>query len=238
MKMAFVPGPGVLLFGLLASVCVQAAQPLTAVQDAVAAAYGKSTVEGTRLVQSAAVEDEPKLWHLFADDPHRPGELVKIGVTREADGKTWSAQTLGSGELLQRVPPAKLDLAKVKVGPVEARRTAEQGAALARVTFVKVGYQLVTQVETGIPEWALTLYGEQGHDIGFVVVSAETGAVIHQDFSAPEPPSTAGKKSKKDAEIDSGEDAARAVKRGMRRAWDWTEHAGRETKGFFRELFR
>lgn len=216
----------------------QAAQPMLPVRDAVSAAYGKATADGIRLLKSAQVEGEPVLWHVFADDPHRAGHLVKVGVSRETAGKTWTAQALGSGQLLQRVPPARLELARVKVGPVEARRTAAQGAALARALFVKAEYQLVTQPSTGAPEWALTLFDAQGQDIGFVVLSAETGAVIHQDFSTPTPPGAPPGKKKGDDSIDTGEEAARAVKRGMRRAWDWTENAGRQTRGFFRELFR
>lgn len=214
----------------------QAAQPLAPVRDAVNTVFGKATTEGARLLKSPQVEGEPMLWHLFADDPHRPGELVKIGVSRETGGQTWTAQALGSGQLLQKVPPARIDLAKVKVGPVEARRTAEQGAALARAEFSRVEYQLALQPASGALEWALTLFDAKAQEVGFVVLSAETGAIVHQDFSPPPPPG-ASSKSNKDS-IDSGEEAARAVKQGARRAWEWTEKAGRETRGFFRELFR
>ncbi len=227
--------PGLLLC-LFSASSSRAAQPLQPALDAVSLAYGKSTTDGARLLKSSQVEGEPLLWHLFADDPHRSGELVKIGVSREAGGKLWTAQALGSGQLLQRVPPARIELARVKVGPLEARRTAAQGAALARVAFDKVEFQLAMQPASGAPEWALTLFDAQGQEIGFVVLSAETGAVVHQDFTPPPPPGTDAKPNKDS--IDSGEEAARAVKRGARRAWEWTEKAGRETKGFFRELFR
>lgn len=230
--------PACLLLGCLLPLAEsRAAQPLLPVRDAVALAYGQTTAEGARLLKSAAVEGEPTLWHLFTDDPHRDGDLLKIAVSREPGGKTWTAQSAGSGQLLQRVPPERVDFTRVKVGPVEARRAAAQGAALARATFEKTEFQLATQPTTGAPEWALTLFDAQGNETGFVVVSAETGAVIHQDFTALEAP-VAGKKNKDDGDIDSGEEAARAVKRGVRRAWNWTEKAGRETKGFFRELFR
>ena len=232
--------PNFLLSGVLVVLsgwsASEAAQPLLPVRDAVNAVYGKATTDGARLLKSPQVEGEPVLWHLFADDPHRAGELVKIGISREVAGKTWTAQALGSGQLLQKVPPARIDLEKVKVGPVEARRTAEQGAALARTEFSRVEYQLAMQPASGAAEWALTLFDAKLQEVGFVVLSAETGAVVHQDFTPPPLPGAAPK-SKKDS-IDSGEEAARAVKDGARRAWEWTEKAGRETRGFFRELFR
>ncbi len=228
-----------LLICLITPVKSRAAQPLLPVRDAVAQAYGNATADGARLLKSPAVEGEPTLWQLFSDDPHRAGDLLKVTVSRALGGKTWTAESAGSGQLLLRVPPARLDLTRVKVGPVEARRAAAQGAALARASFEKAEYQLATQPSTDSPEWALTLFDAEGNETGFVVVSAETGAVIHQDFtSADAAVADSRKKSKNDGDIDSGEEAARAVKRGVRRAWDWTEKAGRETKGFFRELFR
>ncbi len=239
MKRSFLRG-FYLLVCLTATAAAQAVQPLLPVRDAVAADYGKATADGVRLLKSDLAEGEPLRWSVFADDPHRTGDLIKLNVERQPGGKVWTAQSAGSGKLLQRVPPARLDFARVKVGPVEARRVASQGAALARATFAKVEYQLAVQPSNGAPEWALTLVDDQGREAGFVVLSAENGAVIHQDFTPPDAPvaGAGGKKSKSDEGIDSGEEAARAVKRGVRRAWDWTEKAGRETKGFFRELFR
>ena len=52
------------------------------------------------------------------------------------------------------------------------------------------------------------------------------------------PPVAGAQREKSGQAIESGEDAAKAVKQGARKAWDWTEKAGRETGGFFKELFR
>jgi hypothetical protein len=58
-----------------------------------------------------------------------------------------------------------------------------------------------------------------------------TGALVFQDWT----PRFATAPSLGDSE---GERAAKTVKRTARKAWNWTDKARTETKGFFRELFR
>jgi hypothetical protein len=224
-----------MFFGLAAD--ANAVEPLGPVKGVVMEAYGKVTADGIRLLKSELAAGEPLTWLVFAEDPHRMGDLIKLRVQREPGNGGWGVTTVGAGQLLQRVPPMRLDFAKVKVGPVEARRIASQGAALARTTFERVEFQLAMQPTTRSPEWAMVLADAAGKEVGFLVVSAESGAVIHQDFGRVQPLAvdSAGKGKVPD---EPGEEAARAVKRGVRKAWDWTEHAGKETRGFFRELFR
>lgn len=228
-----------MVFGsLLTTAAGMAAEPLLPQQKAVAEVFGKATVDATRLVKSERSKGEPLVWLVFSEDTHRQGELVKIRLERQPGTQAWRALSAGAGQLLQRVPPLRMNWAKVRVGPAEARLTAEQGAKLAKAVFDSVEYQLAMQPTNQSPEWALTLFDTQGKEMGFVVLSAETGAVVHQDFTGPVPPPVAQGAKRDDGEVDSGEEAARAVKRGARKAWDWTEKAGRETGNFFRELFR
>lgn len=222
----------------MGAACLVGAEPLLAQREALALAFGKATVTGTRLVKGERSKGDPLVWLVFAEDMHRRDDLVKLRLDRQAGREGWQVASVGAGELLQRVPPMRLDWAKVKVGPAEARLTAEQGARLAKAAFDQVEFQLATQPTTGLPEWGLTLFDVQGVEVGFVVLSAETGAVIHQDFGVVAPPVAGGRRAKSGPEIESGEEAARVVKRGARKAWDWTEKAGRETGGFFKELFR
>lgn len=229
------------VLGFAIEMCVAslgAAEPMAEAKEAVAAAFGKATVDATRLVKSERSKVDPFVWLVFAEDTHRKDELVKVRLDRQPGREGWQVTSGGAGQLLQRVPPMRLDWGKVKVGPAEARLTAEQGAKLAKAGFEQVEFQLATQPTTGAPEWGLTLFDGQGVEVGFVVVSAETGAVIHQDFGVVPPPVAGVQREKSGTEIESGEDAAKAVKRGARKAWDWTEQAGRETGGFFKELFK
>lgn len=210
------------------------------VKSAILEAHGRAVLDGLLLLKGEGVGSEPMVWTAFAVDPHRKGDLVKLNVERSPGQSAWMVRSTGAGNLLQRVPPARLDLARVKVGPMEALRAAQQGAALAKVPFVRAAFQLAAQAQTGVPEWALFLVDGAGKEVGFVVLSAETGAVTHQDFNI-QPPKGARPVANAGDSADvgqRGEEAAKAVKDGMRKAWDWTEQAGRETKGFFKELFR
>ena len=231
---------GALLFMFSVGSTLEAQEPMADIKSAILQGYGRATLEGLRLFKGESASSEPFIWTVFTMDPHRTGELIKLQVERAQGQKAWTVKSLGAGDLLTRMPPAKLDLSRVKVGPVEALRTAQQGAALAKVSFARVAYQLAAQPQTGLPEWALFLVDSAGAEVGFIVLSAETGAVTHQDFSMKPVRGAKGTPGSSDSSDGGqrGEEAAKAVKEGMRKAWDWTERAGRETKGFFKELFR
>ena len=73
-----------------------------------------------------------------------------------------------------------------------------------------------------------------GYEVGFCIISAETGAVRYQSWT---PKAVAGESRPTTPETE-GERAAKKVKAEVRKAWNWGENAGRRTGGFFRELFR
>lgn len=194
--------------------------------------YGAATSAGIVLVQSTASATEPGQWTVYARDPFRQGELVRAKLTQEARG--WAPTTDGAGsKLLGRIPPQTIAFNRIKYRSSDARKVAVQTAALAKTNFVAVSYQLAANATTGAPEWGLALQDTAGAEVGFVVISAETGAVIHQQWSnsytdtvpgAPPPDSK-------------GERAAEEVKRGARNAWEWTGDTGVEVGRFFRKLF-
>ena len=126
-----------------------------------------------------------------------------------------------------------IDFTRVRFRSSDARAAAAKAAVLAQATFVEVEYQLASNGSTGAPEWGLALRDDTGYEIGFCVVSAESGAVTYQDWT----PRFAGKPTDASGGVD-GERAAKSVKRAARKAWNWTEDARRETRNFFKELFR
>lgn len=196
---------------------------------AVSRAFGTAVAEKIVLLKGSATTGEPLEWKVYARDAFRPEETLRIHVKQE--GTLWTASAEGGGaRILDRVPTQPLNFAKLRYRSADARLAAGKSAALAQTTFAKVDYQLAANAETGVAEWGLALLDDTGYEVGFVVVSAETGAVTFQDWT-PRVPVTAGAD-------DEGERAARAVKRGVRKAWNWTDNARKETRGFFRELFR
>lgn len=197
---------------------------------AVAQSFGTATAESILLLKGTGTTAEPAEWTAYSRDAFRPEDVLRISVKLE--GAFWKAAPAGAGtRILDRVPTRPLDFKKLRYRSADARVVAAKSAALAQTTFVSIDYQLATNSETGTPEWGMALKDETGYEVGFVVVSAETGAVSFQDWS-PRVPSTAG------TPEDEGERAARAVKRAARKTWNWTDNARKETRGFFRELFR
>ena len=203
------------------------------VVKAVDETFGRHAASHIVLVKADATAlPEPQVWNVFATDSHRKGQLVKIRVAREQ--RDWKATSQGAGNLLQKVPPRFLDASQVAVNATSAREKAAAAAQLAQAKWATVEFQLATNGDTGEPEWALFLLDQKEREVGFVVVSAVSGAVLHQEFGGevmapPTPaPGTTGP----------GAEAAQSVKKGVRKAWNWTERAGRETGNFFRELFR
>jgi hypothetical protein len=167
----------------------------------------------------------------YSRDAFRQEEILRINVKYE--GLNWTATPDGAGsKVLTPAPPRILDFSRLHTRSADARVVAAKAAALAQANFVSVDYQLAANQETGAPEWGLALKDTIGHEIGFCVVSGETGALVYQDWTPRAPNSLTVK------DPSGGERAAQTVKRTARKAWNWTDKARTETKSFFRELFR
>ncbi|MEN3944209.1 hypothetical protein WJU23_23100 [Prosthecobacter sp. SYSU 5D2] len=201
------------------------------VPGAVAQSFGTAIAESIVLIKGSSTTAEPIEWTAYARDAFRPADILRISVKME--GPVWKASPAGAGtRILDRVPPMAIDFSKLRYRSADARVVAAKSAALAQTTFASIDYQLAANAETGTPEWGMAMKDDTGYEVGFVVVSAATGAVSFQDWSPKVPASTAND------EGDEGERAARAVKRAARKTWNWTDNARKETRGFFRELFR
>jgi len=200
------------------------------VPRAVGQSFGTRVAESLLLLKCTGPTTEPVEWTAYARDAFRADDLLRITV--KLDGSEWRATAAGAGgRILDRVPGRTLDFNRLRYRSADARVAAAKSAALAQATFASIDYQLAANPANGTPEWGLALKDDTGYEIGFVVVSAETGAVTFQDWT----PRVTGKVATEDNE---GERAARAVKRAARKAWNWTDHARQETRSFFRELFR
>lgn len=201
------------------------------VPAAVAQSFGTATAESIVLMKGSGTTAEPVEWTVYARDAFRPADILRITVKME--GPVWKATPAGAGtKILDRVPPMAIDFSRLRYRSADARVMAAKSAALAQTTFASIDYQLAANAETGTPEWGMALKDDTGYEVGFVVVSAATGAVSFQDWSPQVAASTAEEPG------DEGERAARSVKKAARKAWNWTDNARKETRGFFRELFR
>lgn len=219
-----------LLFaGLLTTVSSVSANP--EVPRAVAQSFGEAVAGNLLLLKGTGTTGEPVEWTAYSRDAFRTDEILRINV--KLDGPQWKAAPAGAGtKVLSPAPARTLDFARVRERSADARVVAAKAAALAQTTFVSVDYQLAANADTGAPEWGLALKDDTGFEVGFCVISAETGALTFQDWTprfgtaSVNPPAS------------EGERAAKAVKRTARKAWNWTDKARTETKSFFRELFR
>jgi hypothetical protein len=221
---------------LLGACLLAPAGPLRAnpeVLSAVGRQFGDSVQANVLLLKGSATVAEPEQWTAYARDTFRPREILRIQVQRE--NNVWTAAAAGSGtRVLDRAPGRPFDSQRLRVRSADARRAAAKAAVQAQAVFAGIDYQLAANPETGAPEWGLALRDDTGYEVGFVVVSAETGAVSFQDWT-PRVRTTA--RNPADA-AEGGEQAAKTVKRAARRAWNWTDNARKETGNFFRELFR
>jgi hypothetical protein len=195
--------------------------------------YGAATAEGILLLQAPATSGEPVQWSAVARDPFRNGDFVRTQITKQ--GNSWTLKADGAGDdLLRSVPPEAIPFSRVKINSTSARSIAAKAALASNTIFATVEYQLAVSRDNGSPEWGLALLNAEGAEVGFILISAETGAINMQDWAGQ-----AGVASRKGDEVgEKGERAAQGVKDTARRAWEWTDGARRETKSFFKELFR
>lgn len=195
--------------------------------------YGAATAEGIVLLQSPPSAAEPNQWAVFARDPFRPGEIVRSRLT--LTNNSWAPKADGAGgNLLGRVPPQAIPFNRVRFRTSDVRRIAQDNAVLARMNFVSVQYQLAANATTSAPEWGLALLDLNGAEVGFVVISAETGAVLHQQWGN----NYAGPNTDLPPPGSKAERAADEVKATARDAWQWSSESGREVGRFFKRLFR
>ncbi len=193
--------------------------------------FGQAVADNVLLLKGSGTTSEPVEWVAYTRDAFRQEEILRINLKYE--GTNWKASPDGAGsKVLSPVPARILDFSKLRTRSAEARVVATKAAALAQANFVSVDYQLAANTQTGAPEWGLALKDASGYEVGFCVVSGETGALIFQDWTPLTPPNGTAKAS------GGGERAAQSVKRTARKAWNWTDKARIETKSFFRELFR
>jgi hypothetical protein len=196
--------------------------------------YGVAVTEGILLLQAPAAAGEPVKWTVYARDPFRSGELLRSEISLK--GNSWIVKPTGAGDRLLRTrPPATLAFSRVKVRSAEARDIATRAAALAKTPFASIEYQLACNNSAAAPEWGLALLNAAGKEVGFILMNAETGVITHQQWASQVGvlPTPSGVE-----EGEKGAQAAQDLKDAARRAWRWTDDARKETKGFFKELFR
>jgi hypothetical protein len=198
---------------------------------AVAQSFGEAQASKIILVQATPNAADPQQWTVYAADAFRPTQQVRSIVT--LTGTLWKADPAGAGSLLNRTPPAPLDFNRVKVRSSAARDAVAKVASAANTSFATVAYQLAMN-DAGTPEWGLALNDSTGYEVGFCVVNAESGTVTFMSWT-PRGGQPATKGSDNNS---SGALAAQKVKDKARKAWNWTEKAGRETGNFFKELFK
>ncbi len=216
----------------LASFCIwnTAAEANPEIPRAVSQSYGEAVAKGILLLKGTATTAEPVEWTAYSRDAFRPEDILRISLKLE--GPLWKAAPAGAGgNILSPVPPLTLDFTRLRYRSADARTVAAKAAALAQSTFVSVEYQLAANATTGAPEWGMALKDETGYEVGFCIVSGETGALSFQDWT-PRVAAGGG------APQTEGERAAKAVKKTARKAWNWSDKARSETRSFFRELFR
>jgi hypothetical protein len=196
--------------------------------------YGVAVAEGILLLQAPASAGEPVKWSVYARDPFRTGQLIKTELTQQ--GRSWVVKPAGADDdLLRATPPTTIAFNRVKYTSTEARGIAARAAVDAKTSFATIEYQLACNKADTAPEWGLALLDAAGVEVGFLLVNAETGLITHQQWASQMAAAPKG------GDIDGGEKGARAaqdVKDAARRAWNWTDGARKETKSFFKELFR
>lgn len=228
MKTSFLLGLSLLLVG------ASALRANPEIATVISQEYGAATAERIVLLQSSPTAAEPVQWTVFARDPFRPGELVRSSLTLTANN-SWAPRADGAGgNLLGRVPTQPIPFNRVRFRTADARRIAQNNAALAKMNFISVQYQLAANATTSAPEWGLALLDTQGVEVGFVVISAETGAVLHQQWGN----NYAGPDTELPAPGSKAERAADDVKATAREAWQWSSENGREVGRFFKRLFK
>ncbi len=120
----------------------------------------------------------PKRWYVLARNPQKPGLLLRdplYSITIFGGQIAEVKRSLDARQVLRR---NFVDLAKVRVDSTDAFGIAREVLGSAGPKMRSASYQLTQRRPAADPIWEIWAYGKYDRYLGFVRVSASSGAVI------------------------------------------------------------
>ena len=117
---------------------------------------------------------QPSVWKIVLDDPHARGGIRELEVQ--------NGKIVGERTPLDRDAVSPMALTQLNLDSEGAFTVANQEADKLNKQFDHVDYILERGGDNGAPVWKLDLNDSKAGHVGSIVIAADTGNILHEDF--------------------------------------------------------
>ena len=117
---------------------------------------------------------QPSVWKIVLDDPHARGGIRELEVQ--------NGKIVGERTPLDRDAVSPMALTQLNLDSEGAFTVANQEADKLNKQFDHVDYTLQSGAGNGSPVWKLDLNDSKAGHVGSIVIAADTGNIVHEDF--------------------------------------------------------
>jgi len=117
---------------------------------------------------------QPPVWKIVLDDPRARGGIRELEVQ--------NGKVIGERTPLEHDAVSPMVLTQLNLDSEGAFTVANQEAQKLNLSFDHVDYVLQSGSGNGTPVWKLDLSDSKGGHVGAIVIAADTGNILHQDF--------------------------------------------------------
>jgi hypothetical protein len=166
----------VIFAGILLSLpfASMANDPAYAALRVVGKSRGEDTLKHVVELRGKGGVPQPSMWKIVLDDPRARGGIREIEV---AHGKI-----VGERTPLNHDTVTPMVLTQLNLDSEGAFTVANQEAQKLNKPFNHVDYVLRSGGGNGVPVWEMELSDSKAGHVGSIVIAADTGNILHEDF--------------------------------------------------------
>jgi hypothetical protein len=166
---------------LAAPFAVLAYDPAYTALRVVGKSRGEDTLKHVVEMRGRYGVPQPPVWKVVLDDPHARGGIRELEVQ---DGKI-----VGERTPLDHDAVSPMVLTQLNLDSEGAFTVANQEAQKLNMAFDHVDYVLQSGSGNGAPVWKLDMSDSKSGHVGVIVIAADTGNILHEDFAHGSEPS-------------------------------------------------
>ena len=159
---------------LAAPFAALANDPAYAALRVVGKSRGEDTLKHVVELRGRHGVPQPAVWKIVLDDPHARGGIREIEVQ---NGKITGERTP-----LDHDSVSPMVLTQLNLDSEGAFTVANQEAQKLNKPFDHVDYVLRSGGGNGLPVWELDMNDSKAGHVGVIVIAADTGNILHEDF--------------------------------------------------------
>jgi hypothetical protein len=148
--------------------------PAYAALRVVGKSRGEDTLKHVVQLRGRGGVPQPPVWKIVLDDPRARGGIREIEVQH--------GKIVGERTPLDHDAVSPMVLTQLNLDSEGAFTVANQEAQKLNKPFDHVDYVLRSGGGNGAPVWEMEMYDSKAGHVGSIVIAADTGNILHEDF--------------------------------------------------------